>query len=160
MAHRSQRRALVVPPQPALAYPRRPRVDLADITATAAALVGEAARARIALDVVARWCAEVGGVDPRLELAALRHATEVIAIDLLAADVVLALRLRLAAAGELFPTLVAHGGIPRVLATLGLDDVDPPDGALHRALAPRIARFYWQRLRAFVAWRAACRWPP
>jgi hypothetical protein len=127
--------------------------------ATATRLVGEASRARMGLEEVARWCAEVGGVDPRLELAALRHATAVIALDLLAADVVASLRSRLLAAGELLPALVARGGISRVLATLGLDDVDPPAGAFARALAPRIARFYWQRLRAYLAWSAACSWP-
>jgi hypothetical protein len=148
-------------PSPAIAYSSpRPRVDLSEIVTTAGALVVEAVRTPIvSLEEVARWCAEVGGVDPRLELAALRHATGVIALDLLAADVVASLRGRLLAAGELLPGLVSRGGIPRVLATLGLDDVDPPAGAILRPLAPRIARFYWQRLRAFTAWSAACAWP-
>jgi hypothetical protein len=141
VAHRSQRRALDVPPQPALAYPRRPEL---------ATLVADAAHARIKLDEVARWCAEIGGVDPRLELAALRHAAAIVDLDALVDDLTASLRARLGAAGE------SRGVVPRVLATLGLDDVDPPDDAMLRELAPRIARFYWQRLRAFVAWRAAC----
>src|SRR5687768_7605663 len=110
-------------PAPAIAcLPPRARADLSEIVATASALVIEAVRTPIvSLEEVARWCAEVGGVDPRLELAALRHATGVIALDLLAADVIASLRARLLAAGELLPGLVARGGIPRVLATLGLD---------------------------------------
>jgi hypothetical protein len=140
--------------------PRRRLVDeLAEIIATATQIVGAAARARsLPLDDVARWCAEVGGVDPRLELAALRHAREVIAIDALIDDIVGALRGRLLAAGELLPVMVARGGVPRVLATLGLDDVEPPVDAIGKLMPPRIARFYWQRLRAYVAWSASCNW--
>jgi hypothetical protein len=145
---------------PALAHQiPRAHAELADIVATAGLLVRRAARARIVLEDVARWCAEVGGVDPRLELAALRHATEVVAIELVVEDLILELRTRLYAAGDLMPALIARGGISRVLATLGLDDVDPPAGAVARAMQPRIARFYWQRLRAYLAWSAACAWP-
>lgn len=139
---------------------RRSPAELSEIIATAAGTVRDAAHpSTLVLEEVARWCVEVGGVDPRLELAALRHAREVIAIDALVDDVIATLRARLIAAGDLFPTLVARGGIPRVLAALGLDDVDPPPHATLRPLPPRIARFYWQRLRAFVAWSAACAWP-
>jgi hypothetical protein len=148
---------------PQVAFSDRPRRrlvdDLAEIIATATRIVGAAANARsLPLDDVARWCAEVGGVDPRLELAALRHAREVVAIDALVDDIVGALRGRLVAAGELLPVLVARGGVPRVLATLGLDDVEPPPEAIAKLMPPRIARFYWQRLRAYVAWSASCDW--
>jgi len=51
---------------------------------------------------------------------------------------------------------VARGGVPRVLATLGLDDVEAPEDGLRRLMPPRIGRFYWQRMRAFVAWSASC----
>jgi hypothetical protein len=27
-----------------------------------------------------------------------------------------------------------------------------------RELPPKVARFYWHRLRAYVAWAAACAW--
>jgi hypothetical protein len=150
-------------PQPAaLVHPRRRRAlgELSAIVETATAVVGDAARARsLPFEDVARWCAEVGGVDPRLELAALRHARDIVDRDALVDDVVAALRGRLVHAGELLPTLVARGGVPRVLATLGLDDVEPPADAITRLMPPRIARFYWQRLRAYVAWTASCRWP-
>jgi hypothetical protein len=153
--------------QPALAYAaplerprRRAPVDLGEILATASAAIADAAQPRgVALEEVARWCAEMGGVDPRLELAALRHALDVVAIERLRADVLASLRARLIAAGDLLPVLVARGGVPRVLATLGLDDVEPPADGLTRLMPPRIGRFYWQRLRAFVAWSAACAWP-
>lgn len=154
--------------QPATAFPasdvrplslarrHRAQADLAAIVAAVSAAVADATRARtIALEDVARWCAEVGGVDPRLELAALRHALEIVVLDAICADVVASLRARLVAAGDLLPTLVARGGVPRVLTTLGLDDVEPPEGAITRLMPPRIARFYWQRLRAYVAWSAA-----
>lgn len=152
--------------QPALAYATplaRPRdrapVDLAQILATAAAAIADAAQPRgVSLEEVARWCAEVGGVDPRLELAALRHAHEIVVLETLRAEVLASLRARLLAAGELLPVLVARGGVPRVLATLGLDDVEPPPDGLTRLMPPRIARFYWQRLRAYVAWSASCAW--
>jgi len=158
-----QHAALAYAPRPSTApHPvplrsRRGRVDLAEITAAVAAAVAEATRPRgISLPEVAHWCAEVGGVDPRLEHAALRHALGVIALDALRADLLAALRARMALAGDLLPVLIARGGVPRVLATLGLDDVEPPDGAITRGMPPRIARFYWQRLRAYVAWSAAC----
>jgi len=142
-----------------LARPRRP-LEVGAIVATAAALIrDEAHLGSLALEDVAGWCAEVGGVDPRLEHAALRHARRVIVIDLLVADLIANVRARLTAAGELLPALIARGGVPRVIAMLGLDDVDPPDGAITASLPPRIARFYWQRLRAYVAWSAAVRWP-
>jgi hypothetical protein len=158
VAHGSQRTTLV---QAALATRPRPRlqVDLAEIVVTARAVIADAVRAPMLLEDVARWCAEVGGVDPRLELAALRHARSLVALDALGADVLAALRARLCAAGDLLPTLVERGGVPRVLATLGLDDVDPPESAVLRLVPPRIARFYWQRLRAYLAWSAACAWP-
>ena len=157
--------------QPALAYAAPPRtidarvrrgapVDLGEILATAAAALADAVQPRaVTLEEVARWCAEVGGVDPRLELAAIRHALEVVALERLRADVLASLRARLVAAGELLPILVARGGVPRVLATLGLDDVEPPADGLTRLMPPRIGRFYWQRLRAYVAWCASCAWP-
>jgi hypothetical protein len=148
------------PPDEPRALPLRPRrahVDLTEIYAAVTAAVAEATRPRgLGLEEVAHWCAEVGGVDPRLELAALRHALEIIALDALRADVMASLRARMAAAGDLLPVLIARGGVPRVLATLGLDDVEPPEGAITVLLPPRIARFYWQRLRAYVAWCAAC----
>jgi hypothetical protein len=155
VAHRSQRTLLV---QAALAQ-RRPPVDLAEILATARAVIADALRPPLLLEDVARWCAEVGGVDPRLELAALRHARSIVALDALGADILASLRGRLLAAGDLLPTLVARGGVPRVLATLGLDDVDPPEHAILKLVPPRIARFYWQRLRAYTAWSASCSWP-
>ncbi len=142
-----------------LARPRR-HLDVGAIVATASALIREAAqRGPLALDDVAPWCAEVGGVDPRLEHAALRHARRLIVTEVLIADLIAHVRARLIAAGELLPALIARGGVPRVIAMLGLDDVDPPTSALTATLPPRIARFYWQRLRAFVAWSAACAWP-
>ena len=136
---------------------RRASQPLGEILAGVASAARDAiSPRRLSLDEVARWCAEVGGVDPRLEQAALRHALSLVDSDVLVADVVGSLRARLVAAGELLPSLVARGGVTRMLAGLGLDDVDPPDGGLTRPLPPRIARFYWQRLRAFVAWSAAC----
>jgi hypothetical protein len=146
---------------PDYAPPRRRRsTDVGDIVATATVALHEIATAEPALhlDDVARWCAAYGGVDPRLERAALTHALELVNIDVLIADLVVSLRGRLIAAGELLPALVECGGVPLVLAAVGLDDVDPPAEALSRAVPPRIARFYWQRLRAFVSWSASCAW--
>jgi hypothetical protein len=138
----------------------RAPVDLIEVLATAATLVAEAAAARVyPLEDVARWCAEIGGVDPRLEQAALYHARSIVRGDVLIDEVLVSLRARLGVAGELFPVLVARGGVPRVLATLGLDDVDPPDRGLVRALPVKVARFYWQRMRGYVTWSAACAWP-
>jgi hypothetical protein len=135
-----------------------PRVP--EILATAASLVHDAARPSAAgLEEVGLWCAEFGGVDPRLQHAALRQAFEVVVTDVLVADVLIALRARLAFAGPRLPTLAARGDIPRVLTALGLDDAPPPEGALTRTLPPRVARFYWTRLRAFVTWSAARDWP-
>lgn len=142
----------------ALAFPARPPpLPLDAIVAAVGRAVADASQPRrMTLEEVARWCVELGGVDPRLELAALRHALGVVAIDALCADVVASLRARLVAAGELLPVLIARGGVPRMLTTLGLDDVEPPPQAITQLLPPRIARFYWQRLRAYVAWSAAC----
>ena len=137
----------------------RPVDEISEIVATATAMLREAATPRPLLEDVARWCAEVGGIDPRLELAALRHASEVLDVDALVRDLIASLRGRLVAAGDLVPTLVARGGVPRMLANLALDDVEPPAEAVTRLMPPRIARFYWQRLRAYVAWSAACAWP-
>ncbi len=139
--------------------PRRRHDDVADIVVRATSALRVAAAAAITLEDVARFCAEVGGVDPRLERAALLHADALIARDELVLDLADSLRTRLITAGALLPTLIARGGLPRVLASLGLEDVDPPASALARPLQPRIARFYWQRLRAYVAWSAACAWP-
>lgn len=142
----------VIPPRP-----RRP-LEVGAIVGAVSLLLRDAAQlGGLALDDVAGWCAEIGGVDPRLEHAALRHAQRVIDLDALVADLAAHVRARLTAAGELLPALVARGGVARVLAVLGLDDVDPPPGAMIVAMPPRIARFYWQRLRAYVAWRAAVR---
>jgi hypothetical protein len=132
---------------------------VAAIIAMATAALREAATARApSLEDVARWCAEIGGVDPHLERAALHHARRLVDTDVLVADLGATLRARLAAAGPALPALIARGGIPRVLGNLGLDDVDPPAGAMTRAVPPRIARFYWQRLRAYVSWTASCAW--
>lgn len=139
--------------------PRRRLDDVTDIVEVATRALRAAAADPMSLEDVARFCAEVGGVDPRLERAALLHAATLISREALVADLAAAMRARLLAAGPLLPTLVARGGLPRVLASLGLEDVDPPEAALSRTLQPRIARFYWQRLRAYVAWSAACAWP-
>jgi len=112
----------------------------------------------LALDDVARWCAAFGGVDPRLERAALAHALTLVSIDVLVEDLADSLRARLLAAGPLLPALIASGGVPLVLSTLGLDDVEPPPHALARAVPPRVARFYWQRLRAFATWTVSFTW--
>jgi hypothetical protein len=129
------------------------------IVATAEAALREAATAPTpALEEVARWCAEVGGVDPHLERAALVHARALVSVDALVADVTETLRSRLVAAGPMLPDLVARGGVARVLATLGLDDVDPAPEAMSRPVPPRVARLYWQRLRGYVAWSASCAW--
>jgi hypothetical protein len=58
----------------------------------------------------------------------------------------------------MLPALVARGGVARVLASVGLDDVEPSPDAMSRTLSPRIARFYWQRLRGYVSWSASCAW--
>jgi hypothetical protein len=139
--------------------PVRPADEIAEIVATATTALREAASPRtLVLEDIARWCAEVGGVDPHLERAALVHALALISVDAVIADVAATLRARLIAAGPLLPELIARGGIPRVLTSLGLDDVDPQPGALRRELSPRIARFYWQRLRAYLSWSASCAW--
>jgi hypothetical protein len=140
------------------ARPTRPPDDISEIVAAATAMLRDAAAPKPLLEDVARWCAEVGGVDPHLERAALLHALALVSVDAVIADVAATLRARLVAAGPLLPDLIARGGVPRVLASLGLDDVDPVPGALRRPLTPRVARFYWQRLRAYVSWSASCAW--
>ena len=146
------------PPSAAFAYaPPRPRVS--ELIATAADAIREAASTDASsLEEVALWCAEFGAVDPRLQLAALRQAQGVIARDALIADLVAGLRVRLMVAGPHLAVIMARGDLPRLLVALGLDDVSPPPEALLRTLPPRVARFYWQRLRAFVAWTAARAW--
>lgn len=142
-------------------FARAPRhlTEIAEIVAAATNALGRAGADRaLPLEEVARWCAEVGGVDPHLERAALIQAFALVSVDALIADLAVTLRTRLLAAGPLLPSLVARGGVPRVLASLGLDDLDPPPDALLRPVPPRIARFYWQRLRAYVSWSAACGW--
>jgi len=140
---------------------RQRRTDaVADIIETAAAALRDAATpATLELEEIARWCAEVGGVDPRIERAALLQALALIHIDTLIADVLATLRGRLLAAGPYLPALIERGGVPRMLASLGLDDVEPHAGALSREVPPRVARLYWQRLRAYVSWSASCAWP-
>src|SRR5688572_18812335 len=61
--------AYAAPPTPLDARPRRRApVDLGEILATASAAIADATQPRgLSLEEVARWCAEVGGVDPRLE---------------------------------------------------------------------------------------------
>jgi len=136
---------------------RSPRVS--ELLVGAAAAVREAAAPDAAnLDDIALWCAELGAIDARLQLAALRQAYEVIARDRLIEDLLAALRLRMQIAGPYLATLRERGELPRLLVAVGLDDVSPPDGAVRRPLPPRVARFYWQRLRAFVAWTAARSW--
>ena len=137
---------------------RSPPEDISEIVATATTILRDAAAPKPLLEDVARWCAEVGGVDPHLERAALLHALALVSVDAVIADVAATLRHRLIAAGPLLPDLIRRGGVPRVLASLGLDDVDPVPGALRRPLTPRVARFYWQRLRAYVSWSASCAW--
>jgi hypothetical protein len=138
---------------------RRAPGDVGALVAQAhAALRAVAHGPTLPLEDVARWCAEVGGVDPCLERAALAHALDVVSVDAAVEDIVATLRARLVAAGPLLPSLVGRGGMPRVLASIGLDDVDPPAAAVRRAVSPRIARFYWQRLRSYVAWSASCAW--
>ena len=149
------------PPAPALAVtPLAPRPRrIADLLATAAIAIRDAAAPDAAtLDDVALWCAELGALDPRLQLAALRQAHEVVVRDALIADLIAGLRVRLLLAGPHLVTIAARGDLPRLLVALGLDDVSPPDAALARPLPARIARFYWQRLRAYVAWTAARAW--
>lgn len=111
------------------------------------------------LDDVARWCAAFDGGDPRLQLAALREARDVIIVDALVTDVIAALRARLQVAGPHLATIAARGDLPRLLIEVGLDDATPPDHALVRRLPPRLARHYWRRWRAYVAWIAARNWP-
>lgn len=148
--------AQLAAPEPLLAA--RPR-RISELIATAAIAIREAAAPDTAnLDDVALWCAEFGAVDPRLQVAALRQAFDVVGKDALIADLIASLRVRLLVAGPYLATLSARGDLPRLLVALGLDDAAPPDGALSRHLPPRIARFYWQRLRAFVAWTAARAW--
>jgi hypothetical protein len=148
--------ALFAAPEPSVA-PRPLRIS--ELIATAAIAIREASAPHTAnLDDVALWCAEFGAVDPRLQLAALRQAFEVVGREALVADLIASLRARLLVAGPYLATLAARGDLPRLLVALGLDDALPPDGALSRHLPPRIARFYWQRLRAFVAWTAARAW--
>jgi hypothetical protein len=132
--------------------------DVSRIVTTATEVLRESASSTPLLEDVARWCVEVGGVDPHLERAALLHALALVSVDVVIADVAATLRVRLLAAGPLLPELIARGGVPRLLASLGLDDVDPAPGALRRPMSPRVARFYWQRLRAYVSWSASCAW--
>jgi len=145
---------------PVRARPTRPVAEISEIIASATLALREAARLETepTLEEVARWCAEVGGVDPRLERAALLHAIAMISPDALIEDVAATLRARLIAAGPLLPALIACGGIPWVLASLGLDEAEPPPEALSRRVPPRVARFYWRRLRAYVAWSASANW--
>jgi hypothetical protein len=75
-----------------------------------------------------------------------------ISMDAVVADVAASLRARLIAAGPLLPALVACNGVPWVLASLGLDEAEPPPEAVNRPVPPRIARFYWRRMRAYIAW--------
>ena len=146
------------PPTAALAY-AAPRPRISELIASASDAIRDAASSDAAsLDEVALWCAEFGAVDPRLQLAALRQAQGVIARDALIADLIAGLRVRLLVAAPHLPTIAARGDLPRLLVALGLDDVSPPPEAMVRALPPRVARFYWQRLRAFVAWTAARAW--
>jgi hypothetical protein len=149
------------PPATAASVVSRPRpAAIADIVATAMIALREAAVIEddFPLEEVARWCAEVGGVDPRLERAALLHGLALISMDAVVADVAASLRGRLVAAGPLLPALVACNGVPWVLASLGLDEVDPPPEAVNRPVPPRIARFYWRRMRAYIAWSASTAW--
>ncbi|HTJ46502.1 MAG TPA: hypothetical protein VL463_30560 [Kofleriaceae bacterium] len=128
------------------------------IASAAIAIRAAAAPHAASFEDVALWCAEFGAVDPRLQVAALRQAYEVVVREALIADLIASLRARLLVAGPYLAVLSSRGDLPRLLVALGLDDAAPPDGALARALPPRIARFYWQRLRAFVAWTAARNW--
>jgi hypothetical protein len=138
--------------------PRRRPSEVADILATVTMALHDVvtAESMLAPDDVARWCAAFGGVDPRLERAALVHAMGLVSIDVLIADIVACLRGRLTAAGSLLPALIECGGVPLVLATLGIEDAEPPAEALCRTVPARVARFYWQRLRAYVSWSASC----
>jgi hypothetical protein len=145
-------------PRPMSASSIAPRVDeIAEIVATATVALRDAATVDVTfpLEDVARWCAEVGGVDPRLERAALLHGLALISMEAVIEDVAASLRARLIAAGPLLPALVACNGVPWVLASLGLDEVEPPPDAVARPVPRRIARFYWRRLRAYFAWSAS-----
>ena len=146
------------PPSAAFAYaPPRPRIS--ELIANASDAIRDAASTGAeSLEEVALWCAEFGAVDPRLQLAALRQAQGVIEREALVADLVAGLRMRMLVAGPHLAVIMARGDLPRLLVALGLDDVTPPPEAMMRTLPPRIARFYWQRLRAFVAWTAARNW--
>jgi hypothetical protein len=144
---------------PSLTPLRRPPSEVGEIVAAVTAALHEAAAIEtLEIDDVARWCAAFGGVDPRLERAALLHAFALVSLDVLVADLAATLRARLLAAGPHLTSLIASGGVPLVLASLGLDDVEPPAEAMQRPVPARIARFYWQRLRAFVAWSTSCAW--
>ncbi len=140
-----------------LPEPRVRTEDIAEIVAAATRALHDSSTVDVSfpLEDVARWCAEVGGVDPRLERAALLHGLALVSMEAVIADVAASLRARLIAAGPLLPALVACNGVPWVLASLGLDEVDPPPAALSRPMPPRIARFYWRRMRAYVAWSAS-----
>ncbi|HTJ42247.1 MAG TPA: hypothetical protein VL463_09155 [Kofleriaceae bacterium] len=133
---------------------------MSQLVAAATMALRDAAAHRdlLAYQDVAKWCAVVGGVDARLERAALTHAIELVDPDILITDLAQAMRARLCAAGPLLPQVIASGGLPYLLVLVGLDDVEPPAGAIRRPLPPRVARFYWQRLRAFVAWSASTSW--
>jgi hypothetical protein len=136
--------------------PARP-AEIAEIVAAATLALRDTATVDLTfpLEDVARWCAEVGGVDPRLERAALLHGLALISMEAVIDDVAASLHDRLIAAGPLLPALVACNGVPWVLASLGLDEVEPPADAVNRPVPRRIARFYWRRLRAYLAWSAS-----
>ena len=141
-------RPVPAPPRPA---------DIAEIVAAATLALRDTSTVdtTFPLEDVARWCAEVGGVDPRLERAALLHGLALISMEAVIDDVVESLRERLVAAGPLLPALIACNGVPWVLASLGLDEVEPPPEAMARPVPRRIARFYWRRMRAYLAWSAS-----
>lgn len=141
-------------PRP-VSVPRPPEIAEIVAGATLALRDRDTVDLTFPLEDVARWCAEAGGVDPRLERAALLHGLALISIEAVIDDVAASLRERLIAAGPLLPALIACNGVPWVLASLGLDEVEPPPDAVARPVPPRIARFYWRRLRAYVAWSAS-----
>jgi hypothetical protein len=155
--------ASAVVSSPLRTAPPRPVTTTArvELVLSAAIAIRQAAQPHaLAFDTITHWCAERGGPDPRLEQAALRHGFAVVDLARVVDDVTDALRARLAAAAPLLGALAAAGELPRLLAAIGHDDVQPPADALVRALPPRIARFYWQRVRAYVAWAAARNWQP
>ena len=136
-------------------------VSRVELVLSATIAIRQAAQVHtLSLDTITHWCAERGGPDPRLEQAALRHGFAVVELGRVVDDITDALRARLAAAAPLVSALLASGELPRLLAAIGHDDVMPPPDALLRTLPPRIARFYWQRVRAYVAWAAARSWQP